>query len=104
MLAQSAEAEGIVSFGEAFTLIVEHEGTVIKSGRRVAERAKEKELTKGGANQIRATHDFGDPHGDFIYDAGQLITRDIILPPHHKIAEVMANPSGLFSGRSILES
>ena len=58
-----------------------------KIWRRQLERAIEKQLTKSGTKQVRAAHDFGDLHGGVIDHDGELVSRNVVLPPDDEIAK-----------------
>ena len=60
---------------------------MVKIWRRQLERAIEKQLTKSGAKQVRAAHDFGDLHGGVIDHNGELVGRNVVLPPDDKVAK-----------------
>ena len=58
--------------------------------RRHAQGPVEQQLPGGGPQEIGAAHDLGDPHRGVIDHTGQLIGRDVILPPDHKVAKINA--------------
>ena len=68
-----------------------------KFWRRQPERAINQNLPRRADQQIRAAHDFGDPHRRIVHDARELICRNIVVPPDHKIAKILSGDKSLFA-------
>ena len=103
LLAQSAQTHGIVPFGQALTFFIQHQCAVKKFRRRQTQRPIKQQLPRRARQQIRAAHDLGDLHRRVVNNAGELIRRNIIVPPHHKIAKVLSGHEFLFAVISIGE-
>ena len=78
-------------------MFIQNQRTMIKRGWCQSERAVEKDLPRGGQQQVRAAHDFGDLHGGIVHDDRELICGNVVLPPDDKIAKV-------FSGDELLRA
>jgi len=75
-----------------------------KGGRRRFQGAIEQQLPRGGDQQVRAPHHFGDSHGGVIHHHRQLIGGQIIVPPNHKIAEILPGLEFLTSEKAVLKT
>ena len=73
----------------------------IRSGQ--THRAIKQELPGSGDEQIRAAHDFADSHGRVVHDGGELIGRNVVMPPDNEIPKVLSSDECLPSQISILE-
>ena len=70
MLAEGADGEGVVAFGEAETMFVAEEMGVEVAGCREVKGALEENLARGGLEKIGTTDDFGDLGVGVVDDAG----------------------------------
>ena len=102
-LAEGAEGEGVVAFGEALAVVVEHERGVVVGGRGVAEGAEEEELAKGGADEIGAADDFGDAELGVVDGAGELVAGGVVFAPDEEVAEVAAGDGALGAAAGVGE-
>ena len=91
MRAQRAKAEGIVAFGEASSGIVGHQVAMVEGGRIQGKRTIEKKLPRGGEQQVGAANDFRDLHGIVVHNHGQLVSRQVIMPPDDEVSEILAS-------------
>lgn len=60
-------------------------------GRLETQRTMEQDLSSGGLQQIRTSHNFGDLHGGIVNNTGELIRRHIIVPPDDEITKVLSS-------------
>ena len=102
-LAEGAEGEGVVAFGEALAMVVEHERGVVVGGRGVAEGAEEEELAKGGADEIGAADDFGDAELGIVDGAGELVAGGVVFAPDEEVAEIAAGDGALGAAAGVGE-
>jgi hypothetical protein len=70
LLAEGADGEGIVSFGEADAVLVGEELGVEVGGRGEKEGALEENLAGGGFEEVAAADYFGDPGAGVVDYAG----------------------------------
>ena len=77
-----------MAFGQPAAGVIDQQFTVIKGRWRQSQRAIKQQLSCGAYEQIRAPHHLGNAHGRVIRHASELIGRDIIRPPDHKIAKI----------------
>ena len=70
MLAEGADGEGVVAFGEAETMFVAEEMGVEVAGGGEVEGALEEDLACGGFEKIGTADDFGDLGVGVVGDAG----------------------------------
>ena len=56
MISQITQAQGVIAFGEALAVFIAHEFAVKKGRRCEPERVVEKQLARGGDQQIGATY------------------------------------------------
>ena len=68
--------------------LIAHQIAVKIIRRRQPQRPKQKNLPRRRLQQIRAAHDFGDPHRRIVHHHRQLIRRHIVAPPNNEVAEV----------------
>ena len=61
---------------------------MIKERRRKPERTVEQQLPGSGLEQVFAANDFCDLHRGIVGHYRQVISRNIIVPPDDKIAEI----------------
>ncbi len=61
---------------------------MIVIGRRQPQRAEQENLASRRLQQIRAPHNFADPHGGVIDHDRQLIRRDIVAAPDNEVSEI----------------
>lgn len=90
LLAEGADRESVVTFGEAFTIGTGDQRAVIPGRRFQFQGAIQQNLPRRGLEEIGAADDFSDPHGGVIDDAGELVGRHTVAPPDEEIAEVAA--------------
>src|SRR5207248_1317058 len=64
---------------------------MVEAGWVQAEGAINQNLASGRAQQILPANHFGYSHGSVIDDNSELIGREIVVAPDHKIAEVLAS-------------
>jgi len=95
LLAEGANREGVVAFGEAEAVFVAEEVGVEVAGCREVEGALEEDLARGGLEKIGATDYFGDLGVGVVDDAGQLVAGEIVPAPDEEVAEVFAGGEGL---------
>ena len=74
-----------------------------KIRRRQTKRTIKQNLPRGADEQIRAAHDFGNFHRRVVHDAGELISRHIVVPPDDKIAKIFSGDEFLPAKISIRE-
>src|SRR5688500_3472009 len=72
-------------------------------GWRKPESAIEQQLPSRGNEQVSATHYFRNLHRSVINDHRQLIGRHAIMPPNHKVAEILSCNERLRTDRTIIE-
>ena len=101
--AEGAEGEGVVAFGEALAVVVEHERGVVVGGSGVAEGADEEQLAKGGADEIGAADDFGDAEFGVVDGAGELVAGGVVFAPDEEVAEVTAGDGALRAAAGVVE-
>ena len=70
LLAESADGEGVVAFGEADAVLVGEELGVEVGGRGEVEGALEEDLAGGGFEEVAAADNFGDLRIGVVDDAG----------------------------------
>jgi len=87
-LAKRSQTESIMTLGQAHACFIRHERAVEKGRRLEAKRAIQKNLARGGSEQVGATNDFGDLHSRVIDNNRQLISWNSVVPPNDKVAEV----------------
>jgi hypothetical protein len=112
VLAEGADGEGIVSLGEAITLLVNEESGVKVSWGGKAQGALEQDLASGGFEEVAAADYFGDVGVCIVDDAGQLVRREAGVfrimakrfAPDEKIAEIFAGDEGLLAEVSVFET
>jgi len=92
-----------VAFCEANSGIVGHQGAMEEGGRLKPERAIEQNLPRGGKQQVCPAHHFGDPHRGIVHDHGELIGRNSVMPPGHKITEILSSDEMLRAEVSVHE-
>ncbi len=86
-----------MAFGQPPPALIAQQFTVKELGRRQPERAIKQELPRRAREQIRAANDFRDSHRRIIHHASQLISRNIIMPPHDKIPKILPGHKFLFA-------
>jgi hypothetical protein len=69
-LAQAAEGEGIVAFGEPDAVPVGEKAGVEVGGRGEAQGSLQEDLAGGGFEEVAAADYFGDAHGRVVDYAG----------------------------------
>jgi hypothetical protein len=94
-MAKGAQAEGVVTLGEALAGFVGHQWTVAKGGRRQSKRAVEQKLAGGGEEEVGPANDFGDLHGGIVHDNGKLVSRNVVVTPDDEITEVFSGDESL---------
>ena len=102
-MAECAQAEGVVAFGEPDPFFVEHQWAVAKPGWLESQRAVKKDLTGGGKQQIAAANHFRDAHRGVVHDDGELICGHVVVSPDDEVAEVLAGDETLFAAVFIAE-
>jgi hypothetical protein len=95
LLAEGADSEGVVAFGESEAVFVAEEMGVEVAGCREVEGALEEDLARGGFEEVGTTDYFGDLGVGVVDDAGQLVAGDIVATPDEEVAEVFASGEGL---------
>jgi hypothetical protein len=90
LLAEGAQALGVVAFGEAGAggVFDQRAVTELRSGQ--AEGAIQQQLARGGAQQVFAANHFRDAHGGVIHHDGQLVRGRIVETPDNEVAKVLA--------------
>ncbi len=76
---------------------------MIVTRRRNAERLREQELARGGAQQVASAHHLGDAHRIVVGDDGELIGGNVITPPDDEVAEIIARCEVLLAEMQIAE-
>lgn len=94
-LAESADTERVVAFGQANTGCVGDEGAVEPGGTREAEGALEEDLAGGGLEQVGSANNLGDAHGFVVGYAGELVAGHAVATPDDEVAEVDAGDEAL---------
>jgi hypothetical protein len=92
-LAKRAQAESIVPLCQPHTSLIAHQLAMKVFGRCYTQSALEQYLASGRAQKVLSTHNLRDTHLSVIDDTGELVTRQPISPPNHKVAEVSACPT-----------
>ena len=90
-------------FGKAPTVFVGHQRAVIKPRRLQLQRAIKQQLPESGSQQVGAAHHLGDSHGSVIDNNSQLVGRDVVFAPDHKVTEIHTRCGNLFARTSIDE-
>jgi cytokinin riboside 5'-monophosphate phosphoribohydrolase len=103
LLAQGSQTKGIVSFGESLPLLIRNEWAVIQAGCGRIECPPQQNLAEGRFNQIRAANDLGDGQISVVDGGGELVARQVILPPDEEVAEVSTRHGGLLTERLVDE-
>ncbi len=76
---------------------IAHQVAMVEGGERQTERAEQQDLAGGGLQQVGAAHHLGDLHGSVIHHHGKLISGDVVAPPNHEIAEILAGHEPLLA-------
>ena len=79
-----------MALGEPSPGFIRQQFAMKKGGGAQVQRPVKQPLPRRAYEQIRSPHDLGNAHRRIIRDAGQLIRRDIVRPPDHKIAKIPA--------------
>ena len=96
--AEGGEPDVLVALGEPASLSVCHEGNMRIYGNRMSKGFVETDLTGCGRENIPAAHHFCNTGESIIHHHGQLIPKETVAAPQHKIAAV---PCGIFSVLSL---
>ncbi len=102
MLAEGADGECVVAFGEADALRVAEEVGVEVGGSGEVEGALEEDLAGGGFEEVGSADYFGDLGGCVVDYAGELVAGEAVVvagavrfTPDEEVAEVLACGEGL---------
>lgn len=93
-----------MTFGEADSGVVGHQGAMVKGGRGEGKRVVKQKLAGGGEKQVRATDDFGNPHSAVVHKNGELIGGNIVVTPDDEVAEIFSGDEALRAEMAIVES
>ena len=100
---EGAEGEGVVAFGEALAVVVEHERGMVVGGGDMAEGADQEKLAKRRADEISAADDFGDAELGVVDGAGELVAGGVVFAPDEEVAEVAAGCGTLRAAAGVVE-
>lgn len=88
LLAESADGERVMPFGETLAFVIGDKRAVIPLRRLQPERAIEEDLARGGLEEVGSANDFRDAHGGVVNDAGKLVGGHVIAPPDEEVSEI----------------
>ena len=77
---------------------------MIEFRRWETQRAVKEQLAGRRSEEIRTADDFGDLHGGVIHHNGELIGRDVVVPPDNEISEIIPGNKPLRAEMAIRES
>lgn len=95
MLAEGADGEGVVTFGEADALVVGEELGVEVFGSGEIEGALEEDLAGGGFEEVPAADYFGDSSVGVVDYTGELVAGKGVLSPDEEVAEIFSSGEGM---------
>jgi hypothetical protein len=85
---QGANAERIVTLGEAYAGLIPYQIAVIEAGSFPVESSIEEKLARGGLEEIGSAYHFGNPHCVVVRNTGELVRGNVVSAPDHKIPKV----------------
>src|SRR5437899_893201 len=77
---------------------------MVKVRRPKTQGTIKQELAGGGREQILATHNLRDFHRRVVNHHRELISRNVVVPPNHKIAKILTGYEALRAAAAIHEA
>ncbi len=90
LFTQGSQAQTFTPLCEPLAILIHHERTMKKPWCFQSERPIKQKLPRRRKQQIFAPHHLGNFHGRIVHHTGQLIGRNVIVPPHDKIPEIFS--------------
>ena len=103
MFAQGADAECVMALGQAAAFAISYQSAMKPGWIREAQRAVEKDLARGGLEQVTSADNFSDVSGVVVDNACELIAGQTVFTPDEEITEVDAGDEGLRAGVEIVK-
>ena len=89
-MAQSANAQRVVTLSQAQARVIPQQIAVIKPGNFPVESLIEKKLARSGFQEIGSAYHFRNPHGVVVSNTGELVSGNVVSAPDYKIPKVSA--------------